>query len=311
MTEHPVQQKSETGPVLSLCIPTNGIAEWVFPALESIFSQEVAPTLYEVIVTDNGEDEDFRRQMEALEKEHPNLIYRRTKAVMFHNQLEALKLGRGEFLKFINHREKLLPGALQQMIAYVEQNREGHPPIYFSNGVLKADARCSSFDEYVRRLGRYASWTSGVGIWRADYERCVEHLKIDSISPHSCILFAEREKPCYLIYNLRFSEEITKDHSKKGKYDLFKAFAVEEITITQNLFIEGDITADTLKAVIRDYRKFVSELYLDFCILKKPCSYILDGFDDAMGIYFGKPEVLAGACAAGLKRIAKKLLGRG
>ena len=40
--------------VLSLCLPTNGISEWVFPVLESIYSQNVDESKYEVIVTDNG-----------------------------------------------------------------------------------------------------------------------------------------------------------------------------------------------------------------------------------------------------------------
>ncbi len=298
-------------PVISLCMPTNGVIEWVFPALDSIYAQDVDPDLYEVIVTDNGDNEEFRQRMEDYGKTHANLVYRKTQAVLFHNQLEALKLGKGDFLKFVNHREVMVPGALGGMIDFIEACRKEKPAIYFCNGVMNQDYRFGSFDEYVRQLGRFASWTTGVGIWREDYERRVDSLHIDSISPHSCILFAERGKKEYVINNLHFSEEITKDHSKKGRYDLFKAFALEEITITQNLYIDGDISADTLKHVIRDYRKFVSELYWDFCICKKPCSYQLDGFHDAVGIYFSKGSVIVGAYLVGLKRVVKKVIRRG
>ena len=45
---------------LSLCIPTNGIVEWVFPALDSIYAEGVDNERFEVIVTDNGKNEDFK-----------------------------------------------------------------------------------------------------------------------------------------------------------------------------------------------------------------------------------------------------------
>ena len=63
---------------LSLCLPTNGISEWVFPALDSIYSQEVNNDKFEVIVTDNGNNDEFRMDMEKYSKEHANLIYKKT-----------------------------------------------------------------------------------------------------------------------------------------------------------------------------------------------------------------------------------------
>ena len=50
-------------PLISLCIPTNGIIEWVFPVLDSISAQKVDEQLFEVIVTDNGTNIDFYNQM--------------------------------------------------------------------------------------------------------------------------------------------------------------------------------------------------------------------------------------------------------
>ena len=290
-------------PVLSLCIPTNGIIEWVFSVLDSIYSQNANPVDYEVIVTNNGSDQEFHKKMLEYAKSHENLIYQKTEAVMFHNQLEALKLASGEYLKFLNHRELMVDGALQGLIDYIRGCKQDKPVLYFSNGVLKQSFDCKSFDEYVLRLGRYASWTSGVGIWRVDYEQKRDSFRVDKISPHSCILFAVRDRDRYVIENMVFSKEITSDHSKKGKYDLFKAFAVEEITITH---IDGDIKASTLKAVIKDYRMFVASLYADFCMLKKPCSYDLSGFDDACGIYFSKWSVLFIAFLMWIKRSIKK-----
>lgn len=296
-----------TIPVISLCLPTNGIMEWVFPVLESIYSQNISHSLFEVVVTDNGANDEFQYRMEQYAQEHDNLIYQKTTAVMFHNQLEALKLARGQYLKFINHRAALVDGALGKMISLIEGNTDEKPVIFMANGVLKNSGIYSSLDGFVSGLGRFASWTTGVGIWKEDYDNLPSDIKVDPISPHSCILYAVRKDRKFLIDNTVFCEEVDKDHSKKGTYDLFKAFAVEELAITQNLYIAGDITADTLKAVKKDYGKFVSGLYLEYCIQKHPCSYKLDGFNDAMGIYFEKRQIITNAYLLSIKKRLQKI----
>lgn len=111
-----------------------------------------------------------------------------------------------------------------------------------------------------------------------------------------------------MIDNSIFSQEIEVDQSKKGTYDLFKAFAVEEITITLNLFIDGDITADTFKKVKKDYKRFVADLYWQYIIEKRPCSYALSGFDDAMGIFYSKKEIRTEVFRLLLKKIITKIV---
>ena len=296
-------------PVLSLCLPTNGVIEWVFPVLDSIYNQNVDESLFEVIVTNNGENDNFHEMMLGYAQNHKNLIYKKTDAYMFYNQLEALKLATGQYLKLINHRATLTHGSIYEMIRIINENMELKPVMYFSNGVLLHDDTLENFDEFVYHLGKFASWTTGVGIWKQDYDHLPEDIKIDKISPHSCILFANRDKNSYKIYNYIFCKEIVTDHSKKGTYDLFKAFAVEELTITQNLFIDGDIKAATLKKIKRDYKLFVVDLYWDFVIRHKPCSYDLSGFDDAMGIYFNKYEIVLLAYLSGIKKLLRKFGG--
>lgn len=295
-------------PLISLCMPTYGVSEWVFPVLDSIYDQGVDGELFEVIVTDNGNNEDFRRAMLAYAESHEHLIYRKTEARLFHNQLEALKLGSGDFLKFVNHRTALLPGSLETMLTMIRENRAKRPVIYLSNGALAGDYRGTSFDGFVRHLGKYASWTTGVGIWKSDYDTIPENIRIDPISPHSVILFRVRKDREFLIDNRVLMKELDADQSRKGTYDLFKAFGVEELAVTQNLYIDGDITADTLKAVKAEYGQKVSELYLDFCLRKQPCSYDLSGFEDAMGIYFSKREIILGAWKLRGRQTVRSLL---
>lgn len=298
--------------VISLCLPTNGIIEWVFPVLESIYSQKIDEKYYEVIVTDNGNNEEFYKMMCDYKTKHNNLIYERNSSYLFDNQLEALKLANGKFLKFVNHKGLFLQGTLEKMIKFIIENMDEKPVIYFSNGVMKNNSvkNYRTFDDFVYNLGRWASWTTGVGIWKEDYDKIPKDLKYDKISPHSAILFSEKYKTNYCINDFPFSEEIEKDQSKKGNYDVFKAFGVEELTITLNLYIDGVISAKTFKHVKREYRKFVALIYWTHVMKKDPASYILDGFDDNMGIFFNKYEVLIEAIFTGIKQTIHKIIGR-
>lgn len=299
-------------PVLSLCMPTNGISEWVFPALDSIYSQDVNTDDFEVIVTNNGNDENFHNRMVEYTAQHNNLIYQKTTAYLFANQLEALSLAQGEYLKFLNHRSILQKGALKQLIRLVQDNQVNKPVIYFSCGALQIKTddkvlKCDDFDAFIANLRRHVSWTTGVGIWKEDYDRIPKDFQYDKISPHSGILFAERHKSQYLINDFLFAKDIDSSHAKKGKYDLFKAFAVEEPAILTKLFIDGDISSKTLKIVLNDYKKFVGELYLMFCIFKRPCSYTLTGFDDTMGIYFSRSSIYLEAVKCALRGVKSKI----
>lgn len=291
---------------LSLCIPTNGVEEWVFPVLEKIYMQNVEHTFWEVVVTDNGVNDAFKEKMLSYALQKDNLIYKRTNAYMFENQIEALRLANGEYLKFVNHRSLLEPGAIQWMIDLIKDNMSDRPVIYFSNGVLKMYRQeAMNFDSFVRKLGQYASWTTGVGVWKNDFEKIPDNHIYNKISPHSDVLFSERKKQRYIIDDRIWATEIEANHGKKGCYDLYKTFGCEELTITLNLFIDGDISAETFKCVKKSYQKCLSGFYLDFNILKKPCSYVINGFHDAMGIFFDERKIIFLAYIRLLYRIIK------
>lgn len=302
-------------PLISLCIPTNGVIEWVFPVLDSIYSQNVDNELFEVVVTDNGNNAEFFTLMSEYAEKHNNLKYQKNNAYMFDNQLEALKLADGKYLKFVNHSAVFTDGSLNHLIKMLKENILEKHVIYFSCGALKKDIyKLSNFDDFVKTLGKLVSWTTGVGIWKEDYDKIPKNVKYDKISAHSCILFSERQKNKYIVDNYPFSKEIRTNHANKGSYDLFKAFAVEEVAIALNLYIDNSITAKTFKSVKKDYRKFVSDLYKNFCILRSPCSYNLKGFDDAMGIFFSKKQIVMEAylslCKSVLGKIKRVLLRR-
>ena len=110
-------------PLVSLCMPTNGVIDWVFPVLESIYNQNVNNELFEVVITDNGNNTEFKKSIKEYLQTHINIVYAETQALPFVNEIESYKKASGELIKFVNHRTKLVEGTLQRMIDYVESNR--------------------------------------------------------------------------------------------------------------------------------------------------------------------------------------------
>ncbi len=296
-------------PVLSLCLPTNGVSEWVFPVLESVYSQNVDLTLFEIVITNNGDNPDFEKRIEEYASQKENLIYKKTKAFLFENQIEALRLSSGEYLKFLNHRAIMEKGSLEWMINLVNKYKKEKPVMYLSNGALnkKQVFETNSFDLFVKELREFASWTTGVGVWKSDFEKISKDKVYNKISPHSDVLFAERKKSKYIIDDKIWNHEIDTNHKNKGTYDLFKAFGIEELSITLGLYLDGDISIDTLKYIKKCYEKLIIKFYRDFVILKRPCSYDLSSFKKSVSIFFNPAAILIKAYFSFIPVVFKKL----
>jgi hypothetical protein len=285
--------------LLSLCIPTNGISELVFPVLDSIFSQENTDiSEYEVVVMDNGNNNSFKEKMHDLEKIHSNLVYKETELKGFLNEPESYRAANGAFIKFINHRTKLLPGSLSYFIAFVRNNINSKPVVYFGNKLIEnieGVQRFSCFDLFVKNLSYWSSWSTGMGIWKEDFLRIKEGTVYNELYPHTTILFNERGKNEYIIDNTKLLDEINVGHANKGKYDLFRAFSIEYLSIINDLYRDNSITLDTLLKVKADTLHFVANLYYSFVIRKAPCSYDITNIR-ALEVFYSKREVIMYLC---------------
>lgn len=299
--------------VLSLCIPTNGIIEWVLPVLDSIYSEEPDQSLFEVIITDNGSNEEFYKLMLEYSKRYCNLIYKKTEAIQFLNQIEAFKLAEGCLLKFINHRMRLLPGTLKYLIDFAKHNAAKQPGVYFLNGAIKNLPQTSSyesFNEYILNLSYFSSWSAGIAIWREDFKKIDLNEPFNTLFPHIKLIFSERNKKKYIIDNMPLLETLHTDTVLKGSYNLFYAFSVEYIDIMLELEKQGDISIETFLSVKNAAQKFIAQQYLEFVYLKKPCSYDLTGADKSIEVFFSTYNIKKQARLRQLINIYKKILGR-
>ena len=300
-------------PLLSLCIPTNGIIELIFPVLDSIYSQQVQQNLFEVVVMDNGDNEKFQSMIADYAKKHSNLHYYHTDKKLFLNEPESYKAAKGEFIKFVNHRTKLVPGALQYFIDFVNANIEEKPFVYFLDGqnVGWSSGQTvqiyDSFDEFVVGLSYWSSWSTGMGFWKSDFDQLADDVKYNTLFPHTTILFSQRHKSKYIIDNTLLLDEIKINHAKKGSYDVYYAFAVEYVSILLELVRDGDLKINSFLKLKDENLESLVGLYLKFNIKKEPHSYDLRSFKEAISVYYSKSQFFKKVVRKACKK-CKKIL---
>lgn len=296
-------------PLLSICIPTNGIIELIFPVLESIYAQkDVDQSLFEVIVMDNGDNAEFKSKIKDFATQHLSLVYKETYYKGFLNESESYKVARGTFIKFINHRTKLLLGSIQYFIDFIKKNETEKPCVYFSNGVIKqikGVAEYSDFDSYVRNLRVWSSWSTGMGFWKEDFDRIPKDAQFNELYPHTTILFNEKNKAKYIIDNNILLDEIPVSHANKGRYNLYYAFGVEYPGILSDLLRTNSISKKTFLCVKKENLKFMAGLFCDFILLKKPCSYDLSERKETLNIFYSYNKVKSLAFLMLFKKVFK------
>lgn len=270
--------------LLSICIPTNGIVEWVVPVIDSIYAQDVDKSLYEVVITDNG---DSTGLMEAVKKyKHENFYYYKTTSKGFTNQVDAFEKCNGLFCKMLNHRSKMLPGSIVDLLNLVKKYKDTKPILYCAEGNAKGGefVECGNADEFVRSLSYYVSWSAGTGAWREDLLD-IRNKQIDSSFPHTVFLFDLRKESRYVIWNKKYEQMA--DDAGKGGYDLFDTFAVHFLDIIRGLLKKKHISVDTFNKVKWDLFKFLTWLYKDEVILPTNHTFILHHIRKSLTVYYG------------------------
>lgn len=278
---------------LTICIPTNGIVEWVFPVLDSIFQQKDADSLrYEVIVTDNGNNSSFKAGIKRYEEKYSNLKYYENHETGFLNQVACFKKARGKFVKFINHRMLMLPGSVQYLLEYVEEAEADQTPIYFSNGVLDKEKRmqCCSFDEFISKLSIYTTWSGGLAYWNTERILTSTAEDYNALFPHFYILSMETDRTKYYIDDHELTTSVSADETKKGVYDFYYAFAVEFPSLLLQLNREGKIDIQTFLSVKRELLEWIADQFINYRILRTKTAYDLSNFPQTVYVYWGNFE---------------------
>lgn len=273
-------------PILSICLPTNGAVQWVIPTLRSVYEQGVDKALFEVVITDNGEDSQLAEAL--IEFNYSNLRYIKTQDKGFLNLVTCLQMGNGLFCKMLNHRMVLLPGMLQKMIDFVNRYKDDKPVIYFlnGNGKLPNTTECNNIDEFVYAMNLWVSWSAGIGFWDIDKIK-LSSIEPNEMFPNTSLLFEHRLDSKYIIWNEIYGK--MQDDSGKGGYDLFHTFGVVLNDLLLDLCKKKRITNTTFKYVKRTIFIFIQGLYYREVLRSKKSNhnYIIHNIRKSISEYYG------------------------
>ena len=282
-------------PLVSLCIPTSGVEKWLLPVLDSIFIQNVPRTLFEVVITNNGpQNEPLDKEIHKMMSLYGNIKYEYNNSGSFINEIESYKLARGKMIKFINHRTLLRQNALKTYLVTAFCLCGIRPPIYFSNGVLKRNQmmHLSSFDEFLMKLGHWSTWSTGMCFWKEDFEKYKDEEEYNELFPHTNILFKNVSSNYYFINDIIYLHEMPVGNTGKGTYDVFHAFAVDFPKILTDLKNRNVISEDTFQYVKKEILVYIAFMYHGYVLNAKETSYDLSGYSTAINQYYSHEEVV-------------------
>jgi glycosyltransferase involved in cell wall biosynthesis len=275
--------------LLSICIATRNRAEILAKTLNSIFESNVPKNDYEVVIYDSSDNDLLENIISKDFKQYPNLRY--VKGVnngVGQNSISVLKLGNGQFLKFVNDYSTFRKNTLEYILTCVKNNLNSSTEnlLFFSDGTLKAPSvsKVGSFNDFIRQVSYYCGWFTLFGIWKSDFVK-LQHIECDPLWGFLPHLFCMHDKSVYVICN----EKIYNGQPVQGKggYNLFESFCVIFPEKIYKLFHKKLISLDTLRFVKKDlFKHFCIPWYASTKLVKNTYTFDLSNIKDSMLVYY-------------------------
>jgi acetyltransferase-like isoleucine patch superfamily enzyme len=162
---------------LSICIPTHNRCEYLFNSLKSICDQPRFSSTndVEIIISDNASTDNTKSVADIYIKKFPNKVkyHKNIKNIEDSNFLNALKLGRGVFLKLANDTLIWERESLDYIINLIDISESLRPLLFFANNSIKmSDAidYAHSPSEFLNQVSYYITWIGSFGIWKSDLQ---------------------------------------------------------------------------------------------------------------------------------------------
>ncbi|HEY3746193.1 MAG TPA: glycosyltransferase family 2 protein [Gemmatimonadaceae bacterium] len=111
-------------PLLSFCVPTRNRAEYLREFLESVAEQ--ATPAVEVVISDDGSDDNTAEVIESFRGRLPHLTARRADPPLRYdrNLLHVVSLARGQYCWLFGDDDRLEPGGVATVLAALKANPE-------------------------------------------------------------------------------------------------------------------------------------------------------------------------------------------
>jgi abequosyltransferase len=271
---------------LSFCIPTNGRGEVLKNTLNSFYNSTIYSNEIEIVIYDSSDDNNvFDSVKEFLD--FSNLVYIKGPNDSFLNLINALRYGKGLFLKLHNDYTMFNKESANEILNIIDKKTNNKPVIFFSNGVLnnaKKIHEFKSFNDFIYASSFYNSWSTSFGIWKSDFES-LNNIFINPLFPHNSFLFSLSHKDIFLIDDTKYFQN--QNVKNKGGYDLFHTFSVIYIQMIEDLYTNKKIKRETFNHIKKDlFNNFLIQWYCNTMIFKNDYNYQLSNIKYSITVYY-------------------------
>lgn len=225
--------------ILSICIPTYNRAYVLDKTLSDlVLEPSFQSGKIEICISDNASPDNTEGVVKKYTNKFKNIIYSRNKVntgIIDGNFPIVGALASGTFIKFLNDYAFFIPGELDNIIEFIEENQKEKPVLFFSNNSLFDKTTkilyCDSLDSFVKTTSYWTTWVLTAGIWRDDFrsikdrDRSIEKFMW---CPDNYLRLVSTGRKV-IIYNKKFCSF----HSlrNKGGYNLFQIFGVNYLSM--------------------------------------------------------------------------------
>ncbi|MDV7105998.1 glycosyltransferase family 2 protein [Vibrio sp. TH_r3] len=249
----------EKSTLVSICIPTRNRIGLLKKVIKSIVNDNVDYSLFEIVISDNSDDNQTENYCKEMKKLGVNVTYYKNENMGFYNSITSLSLGRGKFLKLHNNYSTFVSGQFKELVEWVEKNKVEKPMLFFTNGELGLKPNkiitINNRNLFLNKATYLITWSSGFSIWRDNFEELdTSEGQVNEMFPHTSLLLKSLPKS-YVINDDIVIQNLKVD--KKGGYNIFKCFCLDFLHMIRN-----DINLDK-----RTKLKIKYDLYYRFIIV--------------------------------------------
>jgi len=258
--------------ILSICIPTRERPLILKNTLDSIYNEFNSQYKFEVVIYDSSEKMDTKNLIENYKFDNLNYVYGPNKNYL--NLIEALKLGKGNFLKLHNDYSEFKIGSLNSLINCIEKNSKHKPGLFFSNREIESivDGEFEDFNSFLTKINYWCTWSTLFGIWKSDFD-LMNKDSLNDMFPHTELLLDMTNKEKYIIINECFF--INNNVKNKGGYDLFYTFSVVFLNLLSEKVKKKAITIKTFNILkYKLLKEFLVNWYCGIVIFPNKYTFI-------------------------------------
>lgn len=247
--------------IFSICIPTCKRPDILRETLKSIYSQDTQSSLFEVCISDNSDTDETEELIKNEFGNIANLVYKRSDCKGFFNSIEALKLGKGRFLKLLNDYSVLKENSLEKFITSVRNLKSPESVIFYSMHALRKQKvlqEFGNFNDFLYDISYYSTWSTSFAIWKKDFDCLIQSdIEIDYMYPHTSFLFALTDKKQYIVDDYEYVTNL--QPKKKGGYNLVDNFVRIYLTMVEELYHKNYICKKTYLKIKNQILWFVAD----------------------------------------------------